>query len=156
MFRINEKLKYMFLGGLLAFVGCMFGNMNGDTEAEPGSEKIDKLTVRELTVLENITVVGDDGERRVVISSDENGGKVTCLDPEGIRAAGLSNGEMGGMVAVTDGKGGGASLSVDEEGGAVAIFPVNGKKGGAALSIIEGDGVIITIDRFGEFHSFEQ
>ena len=77
MFRLSEKLKYMVLGGFLTFAGFMFGNMSSDTEAQFGSETIDELTVRELTVLEDITVIADDGERRVVISC-ENGGKVTC------------------------------------------------------------------------------
>ena len=156
MFRLREKLKYMVLMGLLVLAGFIFGNMNKDTEAESGSETIDELTVRRLTVLKDITVIADDGERRVVISSDENGGEVTCFDPEGIRTAGLSIGKEGGLVAVTGRKGGGASLSVDEEGGAVAIFPVNGKKGGAALTIIDGDGVVFTIDRFGESCSLGQ
>ena len=30
-FRLREKLKYMFLGGLLTLAGFMFGNMNSDT-----------------------------------------------------------------------------------------------------------------------------
>ena len=46
MLRLREKLKYMFLVGLLAFAGFMFGNMNNDTKAELGSDTIDELTVR--------------------------------------------------------------------------------------------------------------
>ncbi len=149
MFRLDEKLKYMFFAGLLAFAGFLFGNMNSDTEAESGSETIDELTVRKLTVLEDITVVADDGERRVVLSWDENGGRVTCLDSEGLRAASLSMDEIGGMVVVRSEKGGGASLGVDEEGGNGGISPVTDGQGGAGLLILEGDGVVFTSDRFG-------
>ena len=149
MFRLDEKLKYMFFAGLLAFAGFLFGNMNSNTEAQSGSETIDELTVRKLTVLEDITVVADDGERRVVISWDENGGRVTCLDSEGMRAASLSMDEIGGMVVVRSEKGGGASLGVDEEGGNGGVSPVTDGQGGAGLLILEGDGVVFTSDRFG-------
>lgn len=156
MLRLREKLKYMFLGGLLTFAGFMFANMNSDIQAQSGSETIDELTVRKVTVLEDLTVKADDGEDRVVISSDEDGGNITCLGPERRRAASLLVNEMGGMVAVHGKEGGGASLSIDEEGGSVAIFPVIEGQGGAALGIFDGNGVIITVDRFGEFQSFEQ
>ena len=151
MFRLREKLKYMALGGLIVLTGFVFGNMNKNTEAQSGSETTDELTVRKLTVLEDITVVADDGERRVVISWDENGGRVSCLGPKDMPAvgAGLSIGEMGGVVGVRGKKGGSASLTLGKEGGRVSVFPVTGK-GGAALGIIEGDGVVFTIDRFGK------
>ena len=35
-FKLHEKLKYMFLGGVLTLAGFMFGNMNSDTEAQSG------------------------------------------------------------------------------------------------------------------------
>ena len=71
MFSLRDKLKYMALGALIALGGLVFGNINKDTEAESESEKIDELTVRELTVLKDIAVIADDGEHKVVISSDE-------------------------------------------------------------------------------------
>ena len=40
MFRLREKLTYMFLTGLLAFAGFLFGHMNNDTKAQLGSEAI--------------------------------------------------------------------------------------------------------------------
>jgi len=49
-FRLREKLKYMFLGGLLTLTGFMLGNMNNNTEAQFGYETIDKLSVGELIV----------------------------------------------------------------------------------------------------------
>ena len=158
MFRLREKLKYMTLGALIALGGLVFSNMNKDTEAEPISERIGELTVRELTVLKDITVIADDGEHQVVISSDENGGRVSCLGPGGERAvagAALRIGELGGVVGVTGRKGGSASLTVGREGGRVTILPVSGK-GSAAINIVEGDGVVFTRDRFGEFHSVGQ
>ena len=157
MFRLRDKLKYIIFMGLLVLAGFIFGNMNNDTNAQSESDTVGKLTVRKLTVLEDITVVADDGEPRVVISWNEDGGKVTCLGPGGTRAADLLVGEMGGVIAVFGRNGAGAGLSVDETGGAVAIFPVDGENGGAALSISdEGEGLIITRDKFGEFRSWGQ
>ena len=152
MFGLREKLKYMVLGALIAVAGFVLGNMNENTEARSGSETIDELTIRKLTVLENITVIADNGEQRVIISSDENGGRVSCYGLGGIRAAagaGLQIGKMGGIVGVTGRKGNaGASFTIGPEGGGVTIFPVTGK-GSAALRIVEGDGVVFTRDRFG-------
>ena len=157
MFRLRKKLQYIVFMGLLVLVGFVFGNMNDNTDAQSKSDTVGKLTVRKLTVLEDITVIADDGEPRVVISSNEDGGEVTCLGPEGIRAADLLVGEMGGVIAVVGRNDGGAGLSVDETGGAVAVFPIDGKNGGAALSISDdGDGLVITRDRFGEFRSWGQ
>lgn len=152
MLRLREKLKYMALGALIALAGFVLGNMNENTEAQSGSETIDALTVRKLTVLEDITVIADNGEPRVIISSDENGGRVSCYGLGGIRApagAGLQIGKLGGIVGVTGRKGNaGASLTIGTEGGGVTIFSAAGK-GGAALSIVEGDGVVFTRDRLG-------
>ena len=152
MLGLREKLKYMALGALIALAGFVLGNMNENTEAQSGSEMIDELTVRKLTVLEDITVIADNGEPRVIISSDENGGKVSCYGLGGIRApagAGLQIGKLGGIVGVTGRQGNaGASLTIGTEGGGVTIFSAAGK-GGAALSIVEGDGVVFTRDRFG-------
>ena len=160
MYRLSEKLKYMFLGGFLTVAGFMFDNMNSDIEAQFGSEKIDELTVQELTVLEDITVVADDGEPRVVIFWNDRGGQVTCLGPgeDGDSAqASLLVGMFGGIAGITSGQGiAGASLTIGREGGGVTIFPVPGKEGGASLAIIDGNGVVFRTDRFGELHSLEQ
>ena len=69
-FRLREKLKYMFLGGLLTLAGFMFGNMNSDTAAQFGHETIDKLTVGELIVRKDIRVVSNGVDPRVHISWD--------------------------------------------------------------------------------------
>ena len=152
MLRLREKLKYMALGGLIVLTGFVLGNMNENTEAQSGSETIDALTVQKLTGLEDIIVIADNGEPRVIISSDENGGRVSCYGLGGIRApaaAGLQIGKLGGIVGVTGRKGNaGASLTIGTEGGGVTIFSAAGK-GGAALSIVEGDGVVFTRDRLG-------
>ncbi len=152
MLRLREKLKYMALGALIALAGFVLGNMNENTEAQSGSETIDELIVRRLTVLEDITVIADNGEPRVIISVDENGGRVSCYGLGGIRApagAGLQIGKLGGIVGVTGKQGNaGASLTIGTEGGGVTIFSAAGK-GGAALSIVEGNGVVFTRDRFG-------
>ena len=161
MLRLREKLKYTFLTGLLAIAGFMFGNMNNDINAQLGSETIDALTVRQLTVLEDITVIADSGEPRVVISWNEISGHVWCYGPGGMDVAdrtGLLVGQLGGIAGVTDRNGSGASLTIGLEGGGATIFPITGVtgKGGAALSIDEGNGVISIIDRFGERRVLEE
>ena len=161
MFRLREKLTYMFLTGLLAFAGFMFGNMNNDTKAQLGSETIDALTVRKLTVLEDITVIADNAESRVVISWNEIGGSVSCYGPgemDVVDSTGLLVGQLGGIAGVTDRNGSGASLTLGMEGGGVTIFPIAGVtgKGGAALGIDEGDGIVFIKNRFGELRALEE
>ena len=161
MFRLREKLTYMFLTGLLAFAGFLFGNMNNDTKAQLRSETIDALTVRKLTVLEDITVIADNGEPRVVISRNEINGSVSCYGPGGIDVADRTSllvGLFGGIASVTDRNASGASLTLGLEGGGVTIFPIAGPtgKGGAALAIDGGDGIVFIKNRFGKLRALEE
>ena len=161
MFKLHEKLTYIFFTGLLAFAGFLFGNMNNDTKAQLRSETIDALTVRKLTVLEDITVVADNGEPRVVISWNEISGSVSCYGPGGMDVAdrtALLVGQLGGIAGVTDRNISGASLTLGLEGGGVTIFPIAGPtgEGGAALGIDEGNGIVSTINRFGERRVLEE
>ena len=129
--------------------------------AELGSDTIDELTVRKLTVLEDLSVIANNGEHRVIISWNELSGQVSCYCPGEMdvadRAA-LLVGQLGGIAGVTDKNGGGASLTLGMEGGGVTIFPIAGVtgKGGAALGIAERDGVIFTKDKLGKLRSFKQ
>ena len=149
-FKLHEKLKYMFLGGVLTLAGFMFGNLNSDTQAQLGSETIDELTVRGLIVLKDITVMSDDMEPRVLISWDRDGGRIAAYGPEGKGAASLSVGEEGGSVTVKGviGKNG-ANLSATQEGGSVAVFNRQANPR-AAFSIVDGNGVAYLINKFGE------
>ena len=81
MFRLREKLKYMALGALITLAGFVLGNMNENTEAQSGSETIHELTVRSMIVLEDIKVINDDNMPQVVITWDEDGGKVSAHSP---------------------------------------------------------------------------
>ena len=105
MFRLREKLKYMFLGGLLTLAGFMIGNMNNDTAAQFGYETIDKLTVGELIVRKDIRVMSDDMDPRVHISWDRNGGRVITYGPKGMGAASLLVAEGNGVVTNSGVKG---------------------------------------------------
>ncbi len=162
MLRLREKLKYMFLTGVLAFAGFMLGNMNNDTKAQLGSEMIDTLTVRKLTVLEDITVIADNGESRVAISWHELSGDVSCYGPGKVDVADRASllvGQLGGIAGVTDKNASGVSLTLGTEGGGVTIFPIEGPlaaKGGAALGIDKGDGFVSTIDSSGERRTLGQ
>ena len=176
-FKLHEKLKYMFLGGVLTLAGFMFGNMNSDTEAQLGYETIDKLVVGKLIVRKDITVVSDDMEPRVLISWDREGGAVRAYGPGGEGTASLAVSKLGGSVRVYDVRnqntaainayeeGGmlsvssainqvGATVSSDESGGKVMINSINGDVR-AALMIIQGEGVVFTKDRYGRTNALD-
>ncbi len=150
MFRLREKLKYMFLGGLLTLVGFMFGNMNSETTAQSGYETIDKLTVRELIVRKDITVMSDDMDPRVHISWNRDGGRVVTYGPKGMGAASLLVAEGNGAVTTQGSKEKtGATLMVNEGGGILSLFAPDGKAR-IVLGISEGDGVTYLVDKFGD------
>ena len=149
-FRLREKLKYMFLGGLLTLAGFMFGSMNSDTTAQFGYETIDKLTVGELIVRKDITVMSDDMDTRVHISWDRNGGRVITYGPKGMGAASLLVAEGNGVVTTQGSKEKtGASLMVNEGGGVLSLFAPDGKAR-IVLGISEGDGVAYLVNKFGD------
>ena len=149
-FRMREKLKYMFLGGLLTLAGFMFGNMNRETTAQFGYETIDKLTVRELIVRKDIRVMSDDMNPRVHISWDRNGGRVVTYGPKSMGAASLLVAEGNGVVTVQGSKEKtGASLMVNEGGGVLSLFAPDGNAK-ILLGISEGDGVAYIVNKFGD------
>ena len=152
-FRLREKLKYMFLGGLLTLAGFMFGTMNSDTTAQSGYETIDKLTVQELIVRKDIRIMGDGLEPQVLMSWDRNGGRVVTYGPKGpkgMSAASLLVAEGNGIVTAQGSKGKtGASLMVNEGGGVVSLFAPDGKAR-VVLGISEGEGVAYLVDKFGD------
>ena len=149
-FRLREKLKYIFLGGLLTLAGFMFGSMNSDTTAQFGYETIDKLTVGELIVRKDIRVMSDDMDTRVHISWDRNGGRVITYGPKGMGAASLLVAEGNGVVTTQGSKEKtGASLMVNEGGGVLSLFAPDGKAR-IVLGISEGDGVAYLVDKFGD------
>ena len=153
MLRLREKLKYMTLGGLIVLGGFVFGNMNKDTEAESESETINELTVRNMTVLEDIKVMNEENVPQVVITGDENGGKVSAHSPRGQAAFGV--GEHGGLIQVGNAEGKiGAQVTMNENGGIVVVRSTNGP-GGAALAIYEDAGVVYTKDRLGNINALD-
>ena len=149
-FRVREKLKYMFLGGLLTLAGFMFGSMNSDTAAQFGHETIDKLTVGELIVRKDVRVVSDDMDTRVHISWDRSGGRVITYGPNAKGAASILVAEGNGIVTTQGAKEKtGASLMVNEGGGVLSLFAPDGKAK-IVLGIAEGDGVAYLVNKFDE------
>ena len=149
-FRLREKLKYMFLGGLLTLAGFIFGNMNNETTAQFGYETIDKLTVRELIVRKDIRVTNEDMDPRVHISWDRSGGRVITYGSKGIGAASILVAEGNGVVTTQGSKEKtGASLMVNEGGGVLSLFAPDGKAK-IVLGISEGDGVAYLVNKFDE------
>ena len=149
-FRMREKLKYMFLGGLLTLAGFMFGNMNSDTTAQSGYETIDKLTVRELIVRKDIRVMSEGIDPLVHISWDRGGGRVITYGPKGKGAASILVAEGNGVVTTQGSKEKtGASLMVNEGGGVLSLFAPDGNAK-ILLGISEGDGVAYIVNKFGD------
>ncbi|MCY3744064.1 MAG: hypothetical protein OXH00_23880 [Candidatus Poribacteria bacterium] len=152
-FRLREKLKYMFLGGSLTLAGFMFGHMNSDTTAQSGYETIDKLTVQELIVRKDITVMREGMAPQVLISSDRNGGRVITYGPkgpQGMGAASLLVREGNGVVTTQGSKGKtGASLMVNAGGGVLSLFAPDGKAK-IVLGIAEGEGVAYLVNKLDE------
>ncbi len=147
--KVREKLKYMFLGGLLTLAGFMLGNMSNNTEAQFGYESIDKLRVGELIVRQDIRVMGDDTDPRVHISWDRNGGRVVTYGPKGVGAASLLVAEGNGVVTTQGSKEKtGASLMVNEGGGVLSLFAPDGNAR-VLLGISEGDGIAYLVDKSG-------
>ena len=150
MFRLREKLKYMFLGGLLTLAGFMIGNMSNNTEAQFGYEMIDKLTVRELIVRKDIRVMSDDMDPRVHISWDRHGGRVSTYGPKGMGAASLLVAEGNGVLTTQGSKEKpGASLMVNEGGGVLSLFAPDGNAK-ILLGISEGDSIAYIVNKFGD------
>ena len=171
MYSLHAKLKFMFLGGLLTLIGLMFSNMSNNIEAQSGTQMIDNLTVRKLIVTESITITDGGQKPLVLISSDEDSGKVTVYDRIGAGAANLavdknggsvttvsatnaagvtlSFGEHGGSVIVYDRTGAGAAnFGVDKNGGRLAVFSRTGA-GGTILSTNGNSGNIGVLDQEG-------
>lgn len=149
-FRLREKVKYMFLGGLLTLTGFMFGNMNRETTAQFGYETIDKLTVRELIVRKDIRVMSEGMDPRVHISWDRGGGRVITYGPKGKGAASILVAEGNGVVTTQGSKEKtGASLMVNEGGGVLSLFAPDGNAK-LLLGISEGDGVAYLVNKFGD------
>ena len=149
-FRLHEKLKYMFLGGLLTLAGFMFGNMNSETTAQSGYETIDKLTVRELIVRKDIRVMSDDMDPRVHISWGRNGGRVVTYGPKGKGAASILVAEGNGVLTTQGSKDKtGASLMVNEGGGVLSLFAPDGKAK-VVLGIAEGEGIAYLVNKLDE------
>lgn len=142
-FRLSEKLKYMVLGSLLTLAGFMFGNMSSDTEAQLGSETINELTVRELTVLKDIKISSNSGDSLVLISSDEEGGIIATNSNSGDPRVLIRSDSNGGQVFVVDSSGRGAArLAVTEKGGTVSTRG-EGKAGVIIRAGGEGEGVSV-------------
>ena len=174
-FRLHEKLKYMFFGGLLVFSGFMFGSMGSHTAAQ--SQKIDELRVGTLEVMERIVLF--DGTHPVVhIYHDAHGGRITTtgrdITESGMAAIGLN--ENGGHIAALSKEMGGVLIRSSEDmNGVISVLAVGDKqvvkisdsgtgghvsaiaktgKGVASLLIFEDKGVVLTRDEFGKVERF--
>ena len=176
MFRLHKKLKYMVFGGVLPLTGFMFGSMKNNTEAQFGSETIDELTVRKLSVTEEV-ILYNGSQPVVFIQHDENGGKVSIAGRGAKGAILMSIGEDGGVVGVYSKEGAGGVLisNSDNMSGLLNIFSVDRKlivdlggkddaglvrvkskagEGEVILTTLGGDGVVVTRDELGEIITF--
>ena len=140
-----EKVIYMTVGALIAFLGYMLGTLNDSISAqsETGQVTTDEIVVQKLRVIDDkgntIAVLGEQGQaerKRVDILQvyDENGDIVLHLGqtPDG-GIIDIRSKDSGKKVVL---------LQADAEGGSVRVF---GKKGSAALNAGAESGNLIVM-----------
>ena len=131
-FKLSEKVKYMIFGALLTLSGFIVGNLNNGIEAQSGSDTIDKLTVRELTVLEDLIVRNEDGDIVVLIDSSDGNGRITIRDKQA----------KGVIIFGFQAQGGGPI-------GAITADKNSTEKSSILMSVIQGQGLISVTDSEG-------
>ena len=168
MRRISSAAVYMGLGALIALVGFILGNMVNSINAQSDTT-VDKIVVKELYVV-------DDLGNTVMVLGKQHQSNATAIfrayDTAGNPVLFLGYDALGGVVNVQGKEDkSGAGLGIDLEGGNLGIISKTGKlggvfgvypnggrmevyggdgKGATGLSITDtGDGIIGTIDKFG-------
>ena len=129
--QLNGRLRYICLGLFLGYAIFSVGSMNRGIIAQDEPKVVDELTVRDLRVLNKITVGNDKDDPLIIIGKDllsddgqiivsgETGGSVSIMDKR--------EGSGSVMIRVgTDGDGG-ITIRGKEKKGAISLYPINGK-----------------------------
>ena len=94
---MKRNALYMFLGGLLMFMGHIASSVftqDARGQADGSPQHIDRLTCRA------IDIIGANGERRVSIAADDDGGVLALWGPDNALAALMTSDERGGLISV--------------------------------------------------------
>ena len=94
---MKRNALYMFLGGLLVFMGHVASSVftqDAQGQAGGGAQHIDRLTCRV------IDIIGDDGQKRISIASGEEGGSIALWGPDNSLATLITSDDKGGVISV--------------------------------------------------------
>ena len=131
-FTLHEKVKYMALGAFIVFASFMLGSMTKEIEAQSKEGKWDVIEGT-LFVTEGI-FVGDVVKESGVLITAAGGGSVGIMN----------EGDIINIMGVTP------------EGHSVTTLRSRDGKGGVVLKApTNGDGVVSTIDKYGEKYDLE-
>ena len=148
-FKLNEKLKYMAFGALLALAGFVFGNLNKGIDAQSEQRMVDKLTVRKLTVLDTILVKNEVGNDAVIIGANDGKGTI-ITSGEDVRKVYLGFfGKWAGMFTSAGESRGHALLGVFENGDGKVEIHANQGEGKAKLFVKDGNGEAMVTTKGG-------
>lgn len=134
---LNVKLVYMGFGGIIAVIGMLFA-IGMLTSVTAHNDKFDKIQCSRLEV------VDADGIPRVILTSDEHGGRVVVYGKDW-KKSGLS--DDGGALIATGKDWNSVSLHIDEHGGRVVAWGKDLKS--ASLCITERSGAVLTSTKYG-------
>lgn len=127
-------------------------SVNDGTKAQPKSEAVDSLIVRDLHVLDSISVGGTKKTPSINLRDTVNGGEIMIHAKKPREAAAVIGfGENGGgSLFLTPDKGkGGVGLVVDEGGNGSLIIKANNGRGGVGLSMSNGEGMVSILSKQG-------
>ena len=110
MKRTLERITFMIVGALIAFVAYSIGNMDGGAEAQEGGTKFDRIVCDRIFARE-VTAVNIVGEQITLSNKEGNGGIALNFKD------GNPNLEMG----MTSPKGCRISMQAKEDGAAIAM-----------------------------------
>ncbi len=123
---MKRNALYMLLGGLLVFMGHVASSVvtqDARGQAEAGPQHIDRLTCR------SIDLIGADGQRRVSIAADDDGGVLALWGPDNALAALITSDARGGLVSVRGTQDGSqVALKVSEAGSGLWLLGPDGEK----------------------------
>ena len=157
--KLNEKIKYMFFGALIALFGFGLGSLVTGVDTQNGEAQFEKLTVQHLLVpkgglaeIEDMSVGNLVASKRIGVKSDKTEDLISLfVDEESNTCMILVTGNGG--IMVTDGKKGHVSITTVKGNGTLTVKSKG--QGSVVLTEYSGDGEIYRRDRFGRAQEVE-
>ena len=143
---MSEKVKYMFIGAMIALTSFMLGNINIPTDAQNEVRVIDELIVRKLIALESLAVVDNQGIPVAFMEANDFGGILYLGNKKGntLVSMGIAEGN-GGVIVHSKGEEASVVIGFGTENGknvaGVTAFTKNGK-GTSFMGVRDGNGLV--------------